>query len=65
MSTEPEIFHVPFQILLAHPLLFPPSFTKLSIKRENNFLRIQLESFQNWVFRYVESDLKLLLYNVT
>ena len=27
MSTEPEIFHVPFQILLAHPLLFPPSFT--------------------------------------
>ena len=27
MSTEPGIFHAPFQILLAHPLLFPASFT--------------------------------------
>ena len=27
MSIEPGIFHAPFQILLPHPLLFPPSLT--------------------------------------
>ena len=31
MSTEPEIFHAPFQILLAHPLLFPPSSTVAAV----------------------------------